>query len=623
MKKRCFPLSRWVALLIALTLVLIPIGVHANGSRNISFYFQDGAGNPNVYWTQMIPPAPIQILEGNNPVVPRGYEARRGFYFAGWYKGIYPDWIPLHPHEYVVTDYDRTFTARFNLLYWYIVFYVEEGGVEDGRTYYRERDGRRLIPNLYTRQPTIPDTTPRPGYAFTGWYAIDAYGDRERVGECLITVLGGEHPILNVTVDLTGNYTFVATFEPLLEIEKDFSRELSKLVPGGTVEYILTITIDERMCPDVFHDYVRVIDNLHPSLTLDTGSISIAGASAWDFATYSTPSRLEIHNIEWDGTSSEVVITFTATIDTYAMAGESIPNVARLYADEREMDRAQVEFSVGDEIDLEVEKIWIGDTPSNRPEYITVELLRRINEEEPWTETGLTINLNAQRVNAQGNWIGVFERLLKVDANGNEIFYSIKELNVPDGYDSAEGVATEKNPDDGDCNLWIITLTNTLIEPDGGRTATLTINKVWAGDQDHLSHRPATIQVEIRMQGLDTPLETLLLSAANGWTQQRTIQYLEKAPLLYIVELNVPTGYRATGGNLTGNPTDGFVATITNTFTPPPDDPPPHGNGGNGGNGNGPLTGDLASFVPMLAGLLFAMSSVLGGTSLKRRFRRK
>ena len=170
MKKRRFAIcSRMVPLLIALILVLVPIVVQAsegeasfgfgnsteasevspmpmrNGEeRAITFVFQNGAGFPNIYAPQT---TTIQVPVGENPEPPRGYEPRRGFYFAGWYKGIYPDWVPYHPGAYEVGDYDRTFTARFNLLWWYITFIVEEGGMFEGETYIRERDGQRLPGN--------------------------------------------------------------------------------------------------------------------------------------------------------------------------------------------------------------------------------------------------------------------------------------------------------------------------------------------------------------------------------------------------------------------------------------------------------------------------------------------
>ena len=269
---------------------------------------------------------------------------------------------------------------------------------------------------------------------------------------------------------------------------------------------------------------------------------------------------------------------------------------------------------------LKVTKDWVGGTLADRPESITVELLVRTDEADPWTETGRTLTIIP---NPSGYWVGFFETLLVYDIDGSEFIYSIKELNVPTNFVPDVGVITE--PEEGS-NLWTITLANIFREPPPRRgVTTFTVNKVWTGDENHLSHRPATIIVELRLPGQVAPVRTQVLTAANGWTHiWEGIEFVYGEPfLLYVVEPDVPPRYVATVAPRTGNVVDGFAQTITNTFTPPIDDDDEDDERRGGRGRRGPLTGDLAGTAPLLAGLLFAMSSVLGGTSLKKKLKRK
>lgn len=75
-------------------------------------------------------------------------------------------------------------------------------------------------------------------------------------------------------------------------------------------------------------------------------------------------------------------------------------------------------------ITVNVKKVWENDTSDVRPTSIQIMLLQ--NGEE--TDQILTLN-------EENNWSGSFVDLLKYE-NGTEIFYTVKEVDVPDGYTS-------------------------------------------------------------------------------------------------------------------------------------------------------------------------------------------
>ena len=158
-----------------------------------------------------------------------------------------------------------------------------------------------------------------------------------------------------------------------------------------------------------------------------------------------------------------------------------------------------------------------------------------------------------------------------------------------------------------------------------GEPTQVQVTKVWQGDENHLHQRPNYVTVELRRRGQTEPVKTQILNAANNWThtwsgllvnEEGGFNWLN----YYVIERNVPQGY--TSRVVTAdNATDGFTATVFNTFIPP------HGcNGGAVGGTNGdnraPLTGDFASTVPLLATILLSVSGLFGGMSLRRKLKK-
>ena len=97
------------------------------------------------------------------------YTARTGFYFAGWYLGEYPDWVPYHPAYFGPVNEDLLFTARFNLLWHTITFEIGEGGAGSGRTQ-DVRDGMPI------NEGHLPSVEALPCWSFSHWYPENPVG---------------------------------------------------------------------------------------------------------------------------------------------------------------------------------------------------------------------------------------------------------------------------------------------------------------------------------------------------------------------------------------------------------------------------------------------------------------
>ena len=97
------------------------------------------------------------------------------------------------------------------------------------------------------------------------------------------------------------------------------------VAPGGTVTYRITVNTDE-MDPTAFMDGVRVSDVLDGRLTFNPNSVGVtgvvggSGGFAYDFD--ATSRTLEVYNMVLSPGSTQVVITFTATVP----ANVSIPS---------------------------------------------------------------------------------------------------------------------------------------------------------------------------------------------------------------------------------------------------------------------------------------------------------
>ena len=183
-----------------IVLTIVPFGCHLpvtvllhNGNfvaeYDVTFIVNVGAVNVFATYTRT-----IQVPRGELiPVelIP-AYAARRGFYFAGWYLGMYPDWVPYHPAYFGPVNEALTFTARFNLLWHNITFVAGEGG-----TLQLEIGQRNPLPirdGMLIAAGQVPTPVALPCHRFVEW----------RLEGVATNPVG---------FDATGNVTFVAIFE--------------------------------------------------------------------------------------------------------------------------------------------------------------------------------------------------------------------------------------------------------------------------------------------------------------------------------------------------------------------------------------------------------------------------
>ncbi len=139
-----------------------------------------------------------------------------------------------------------------------------------------------------------------------------------------------------------------------------------------------------------------------------------------------------------------------------------------------------------------VEKSWIdhNNQDGKRPDSVTVELLKN---GEP---TDVTLTLDAA-----GNWTGTFTDLDENEA-GEKITYTVREVDVPDGYSSAVR---------GDASTGF-TVTNTHTP----ETVEIAGSKTWEDENNRDGQRPESITIRLLQDGL--PIASREVTAEDGWS---------------------------------------------------------------------------------------------------------
>lgn len=172
--------------------------------------------------------------------------------------------------------------------------------------------------------------------------------------------------------------------------------------------------------------------------------------------------------------------------------------------------------------DLLVNKVWVGDTAADRPEFITVQLYN-----------GSTLYDTVEvRPDASGNWNYKWSDLPEGE-------WRVEEADTPANY-SVEYT--------GPVNQ-VATITNTYHQP-------LTVNKVWVGGNE--ANRPAAITVQL-YNGTTPYGDAVQLTAEGGWTHTWTMLPLDGN--WRVVETTVPDGYHANVSEVVNG-----VIVVTNTY---------------------------------------------------------
>ena len=196
-------------------------------------------------------------------------------------------------------------------------------------------------------------------------------------------------------------------------------------------------------------------------------------------------------------------------------------------------------------IDYKVTKVWkdANNQDGKRPESVTVQLYKSVNGATPVAVEGKKLTLTAKDKTDANTWVASFTNLPQYEA-GKEITYSIKEVDVPAGYESSvtgQVVTNTHNPE----------------------TVVLSGTKVWKDNNNQDGKRTTSVKVQI-LKG-DQVVQEIEVSEETGWKfeSKPLPKYENGQEIKYTVKEVVVKEYTST---ITTDK-DGKY-TITNTHAP-------------------------------------------------------
>lgn len=197
------------------------------------------------------------------------------------------------------------------------------------------------------------------------------------------------------------------------------------------------------------------------------------------------------------------------------------------------------------EIDYKVTKVWndANNQDGKRPESVTVQLYKKVGDVDPVAVEGKKLTLTAKDKTDANTWVASFTNLPQYEA-GKEITYSIKEVDVPAGYEaSVTGQVVTNN-----------------YTPE---TVILSGAKVWDDNNNQDGKRSDKVKVQI-LNG-DKVVQEIEVSEKTGWKfeSKKLPKYENGKEIKYTVKETAMTEYKAT---ITSDK-DGKY-TITNEHTP-------------------------------------------------------
>ena len=197
------------------------------------------------------------------------------------------------------------------------------------------------------------------------------------------------------------------------------------------------------------------------------------------------------------------------------------------------------------EIDYKVTKVWkdANNQDGKRPESVTVQLYKKVGDADPVAVEGKRLILTAKDKTDANIWVASFTNLPQYEA-GKEITYSIKEVDVPAGYEASvtgQVVTNTYNPE----------------------TIVLSGTKVWKDNNNQDGKRTTSVKVQI-LNG-DKVVQEIEVSEKTGWKfeSKKLPKYENGKEIKYTVKETAMTEYKAT---ITTDK-DGKY-TITNEHTP-------------------------------------------------------
>ena len=219
-------------------------------------------------------------------------------------------------------------------------------------------------------------------------------------------------------------------------------------------------------------------------------------------------------------------------------SGKDLTNSQEYFEGEQDDDDFE-KIVVEARTQITVTKQWEDNNNQDgkRPTSVEVELYKN------GSATGETKTLTGS------TWTATFTNL-PVYEGGEEITYTVKEVNVPEGY-TESGEGTEEND-------------YTIINTHTPGLTSVSVNKVWNDNNDQDGVRPDEIQVELLKNGEETG-NIITLNEGNNWagTFNNLPVNEEGEKITYTVKEITISGYAV---NITQNSENNF--TITNTHTP-------------------------------------------------------
>ena len=197
------------------------------------------------------------------------------------------------------------------------------------------------------------------------------------------------------------------------------------------------------------------------------------------------------------------------------------------------------------EIDYKVTKVWndANNQDGKRPESVTVQLFKSVDGSKPIAVEGKKLTLTAKDKMDANTWVASFTKLPQYEA-GKEITYSIKEVDVPAGYEAS-------------VTGQVVTNTHTP------ETVVLSGTKVWDDNNNQDGKRTKSVKVQI-LNG-DKVVQEIEVSEATGWKFESKAlpKYENGTEIKYTVKEVAVKEYKST----VTTDKDGKY-TVTNTHTP-------------------------------------------------------
>ena len=200
-------------------------------------------------------------------------------------------------------------------------------------------------------------------------------------------------------------------------------------------------------------------------------------------------------------------------------------------------------------IDYKVTKVWndANNQDGKRPESVTVQLYKKVGDADPVAVEGKKLTLTAKDKTDANTWVASFTNLPQYEA-GKEITYSIKEVDVPAGYEASvtgQVVTNTHNPD----------------------TVILSGTKVWKDNNNQSGKRADKVKVQIfKGEGEKAELvQEIEVSEATGWKFESKAlpKYENGTEIKYTVKEVAVKEYTST----VTTDKDGKY-TVTNEYTP-------------------------------------------------------